>query len=233
VPYDEALAIQEKLVAEVTDGKHPAALLLLEHPHTFTFGRRGRKENLTWDATELDRHAIEVHWVDRGGDVTYHGPGQIVAYPILPLSTRTAQQKGEHNNAENAYKVNYIAYLRDLEEVVIQALAQLGANAIRIQDATGVWVQPSKSHPKPAKIAAIGVKVDAKGVSKHGFALNVSTDMRYWEGIIACGLADYAVTSLAEILPSVPSYDQIIGEIELAFGRVFDYQIIPGHSLMD
>lgn len=239
VPYEEALEIQDRVVAEVKRGDIPAALLLLEHPHTFTFGRRGRKEHLIWDTTEIDRQSVDVHWVDRGGDVTYHGPGQIVGYPILPLTTRYILDGGDHTEQENINKVDYIRYLRDLEEVIILALAELNVRAERLNGATGVWVQRGQTarqrglDHKLAKIAAIGVKIDAKGISKHGFALNVNPDMRYWEGIIACGLTDYPVTSLAEIMQPIPAKDRIIRVIELSFGKVFNFQMLPGDRLRD
>jgi len=238
VPYAEAWELQGKMVADVTDGSPPATLLLLEHPHTYTFGRRGKKDNLIWDVNELERRDVDVHWVDRGGDVTYHGPGQIVGYPIIPLSCRRVYQSQNYKDNKQILKADYIGYLRDLEEVIIQTLAEMDVSAERLNGATGVWVQPEAiSNPrdptvgadhKPAKIAAIGVKVDVNGISKHGFAFNVNPDMRFWDGIVACGLADYPVTSLAEIVQPVPSMERVFQAIESSFARIFNYDMTPG-----
>lgn len=231
VPYEEAWDLQTRLAGEIASGDRPATLLLLEHPHTYTFGRSGKIKNLLWDEAELARRGIEVHWVDRGGDVTYHGPGQLVGYPLIPLGVLGMPPEAEAGPGSTP-KADYIEYLRKLESMLIKALDNLGAAAIQHPNLTGVWVENteilvdkgSKQAPDnpPHKIAAIGVKVDAKGISRHGFALNVNPDMSYWEGIIGCGL-DYPVTKLVELLPQAPTMEQVERAIVEAFGEVFDY----------
>lgn len=235
VPYQQAWELQEALAREIALGQRPATLLLLEHPHTYTFGRRGQPENLLWDPAERARRGVEVVWVDRGGDVTYHGPGQLVGYPLLPLAPVQyhLDQDLDHRRLPQA---DYIGYLRSLESVLMLALMRLGVASGQVQGLTGVWVQPDalsrcrncrpEMRQRPAKIAAIGVKVDARGVSRHGFALNVDPDMDYWEGITACGLKDYPAVSLADLLPVVPSLEQVAGAVVAAFGDVFGYQMV-------
>jgi lipoyl(octanoyl) transferase len=222
VPYEQAWKLQDSLAAQIATGEQPPTLLLLEHPHVFTFGRRGQPENLLWDEAELARRRVTVHWVDRGGDVTYHGPGQLVGYPLLPLDALQSPAEPA-SSATPLPQPDYIAYLRQLEEVLIRALASFGVNAGCIEGLTGVWVNT-------AKIAAIGVKVDARHVTRHGFALNVNPDMTYWQGIIGCGLQGYPVTSLAEILPSPPPMPQVIQAVITAFGDVFGFQMLRSRS---
>jgi lipoyl(octanoyl) transferase len=233
-PYEEAWRLQEKLAAEIAAGERPPALLLLEHPHTYTFGRRGKPENLLWDQAELTRRGITVHWVDRGGDVTYHGPGQLVGYPLLPLAPG-GLSAADDGASPRLPRADYVGYVRRLEQTLITALAQLGLAAGQIEGLTGVWVQPDalshcKSCPpelrkKPAKVAAIGVKVDVRGVSMHGFALNVDPDMDYWQGIVGCGLKDYPVASLAQLLDPTPDMDYVIEAVIHAFSEVFGYKM--------
>ena len=235
VPYPEAWQLQDRLAREIAAGERFPTLLLLEHPHTYTFGRSGRPQNLLWDETELARRNISVHWVDRGGDVTYHGPGQLVGYPLIPLG-RAGMQVNPRSDTARLPQTDYIGYLRNLEEVLIRALSRFGVKGERLPGLTGVWVYPQPTRiedeiaprpaPGPAKIAAIGVKVDARGVTRHGFALNVNPDMSYWEGIIGCGLADYLVTSLNEILSSPPALQEVAGYVARAFGEVFNYQMV-------
>jgi lipoate-protein ligase B len=222
VPYEEAWQLQNRLAVEIAAGRQPPTLLLLEHPHTYTFGRSGHIENLLWDEAELTRRDVAVQWVDRGGDVTYHGPGQLVGYPLLPLGSMNMQvQTGR--DAAHLPKADYIGYLRDLEETLMVALSQLGVTGMRLPGLTGVWVQ-SDTRALPAKIAAIGVKVDARGVTRHGFALNVNPDMSYWDGIIGCGLKEYQVTSLAKLLDFVPTMPEVLEAITDAFCKVFEYR---------
>lgn len=236
VPYLEAWDLQGQLAGKIADGERLPTLLLMQHPHTYTFGRSGRIENLLWDETTLNEKGIRVHWVDRGGDVTYHGPGQLVGYPLLPLGKPDSLQvRGE--NYMHLPKVDYIAYLRKLEAVLIAALASLGVSGEQFPELTGVWVttpppspisEPSlQASQHPSKIASIGVKVDARGVSRHGFALNVDPDMTYWEGIIACGLEGYPETSLAQLLSPVPSIEQAIENVVAAFGEEFGFSMQP------
>ena len=222
--YLPAWELQNRLADEIAHGTRPATLLLLEHPHTYTFGRRGQVENLLWDEDELARRGVSLHWVDRGGDITYHGPGQLVGYPLLPLAIEGLRQNDRH-----IPRADYVGYLRRLEDVLIRALAAFGVSAMKIEGLTGVWVQPSpktQSEPGPAaKIAAIGVKVDARGVTRHGFALNLDTDPDYWQGLIACGIGDHPVINLADVVESLPSMDQFMNAVVESFGEVFQYDM--------
>ena len=239
VPYKEAWQLQNEIAAEIGAGRRPATLLLLEHPHTYTFGRSGQIENLLWDEEELKRKGISVQWVDRGGDVTYHGPGQLVGYPLIPLGT-AGLRVDFGRDAAHLPKVDYIGYLRRLEKILVKALGVFGVNGQQYPGLTGVWVQThtsagllSDDNPFPAKIAAIGVKVDARGISRHGFSLNVDPDMSYWEGIIGCGLEDYPETCLADLIAPVPDMCTVSQKVTAAFGDIFEYEMkeIPAQSL--
>jgi lipoyl(octanoyl) transferase len=229
VPYAEAWALQKELAARRAAGTAPDTLLLLEHPHTYTFGRRGQAANLLLDAGALQARGIAVEWVDRGGDITYHGPGQLVGYPILRLGA-LADAGGRIPQAD------YVGYVRRLEETLVRALIRFGLVAGQVRGLTGVWVQPDvasrcphcppAARQRPSKIAAIGVKVDAHGVTQHGFALNVSPDMSYWDGIIGCGLPDHAPIALADLLPEPPPLEAVMHAMVEAFGAVFERQMI-------
>lgn len=240
VPYLQAWQLQEQLAEQIGRGQHPPALLLLEHPHVYTFGRRGEAKNLLWDAQELDRRGVSVLWVDRGGDVTYHGPGQLVGYPLLPLAPGGlyAGQLGQAGSAGSPRlpQADYVGYLRKLEQTLILALMRLGVASTQIPGLTGVWVPGgvrqngqdgvSVTGTLPAKLASIGVKVDARGVSRHGFALNVDMDMGYWQGIVGCGLKDYPPVSLAEVCSPPPGMEDVVEEVIAAFGEVFGYKMV-------
>ncbi|MBW8012760.1 MAG: lipoyl(octanoyl) transferase LipB [Chloroflexi bacterium] len=234
VAYQEAWDLQNRLAQEVAEGKRPATLLLLEHSHTYTFGRRGLEENLLWDQPELERRGVDVHWVDRGGDVTYHGPGQLVGYPLLPL----APERLPNNTKDTNHPLptsDYIAYLRKLEQVLIKTLAQFGLVAGQINNLTGVWIQaevlsrckncPPDLYKSPAKIASIGIKVDARGISRHGFALNVNPDMDYWEGINACGLENQNKVSMENLMDLAPSFDEVSDIVVENFAKIFAYKM--------
>ena len=219
IEYQSAWDLQNRLATEIARGERCESLLLLEHPHTYSFGRRGQPQNLVWNEKELAERGVKVHWVDRGGDVTYHGPGQLVGYPIIKW-----------------LGMDHVGYVRKLEEMLIEALARLGLACGQIIGKTGVWVQADvasrcprcrpEDRQKPAKIAAIGVKVDANGITRHGFALNVNPDMSYYEGIIPCGIADYPVIGLADIFPNPPEMGLVKREVTRAFGEIFDYEMI-------
>lgn len=203
VAYAEALALQTRLAAARGRGETGDALLLLSHPHTYTLGSAGRSEHLLWDAAERQRRGVQVCRADRGGDITYHGPGQLVGYPIIALETRDP-----------------IAYVRALERVVIGALADFGIAGRAQAGLTGVWVETPGG---AAKICAIGVRVSARAVTKHGFALNINTDMAYFSGIIPCGLRDRGVTSMAALLGGPLDADAVEARAAARFGQVFGF----------
>jgi lipoate-protein ligase B len=227
VAYEPTWKLQDELAIEIASGKRPPILLLLEHPHTYTFGRRGEPSNLLWDEGELTRRGVNVYWVDRGGDITYHGPGQLVGYPLILLKNDGLRvdpgvDKGRLPQAD------YIGYLRNLEQVIIRSLATFNISARPVVGLTGVWVDVDGSEARGgiAKIAAIGVKVDAKGVTRHGFALNVYPDMSYWDGIVGCGLDGYSITSLTELMESPPTMNQVIDSVVNTFSDVFEYRVV-------
>jgi lipoyl(octanoyl) transferase len=236
IEYTAAWKLQDAYAAEIAEGKRAPTLLLLEHPHVYTFGRRGHAENLLWSESQLKQKGIAVHWVDRGGDITYHGPGQLVGYPLLPLiplrpDSSQAETSDLHDDSLRAVRSDYVGYVRKLEKALIVALARLGIAAGQRPGVTGVWIQAGvysrcprckpQDREKPAKIAAIGVKVDAQGVSRHGFALNVNPDMDYWDGIIACGLSE-PIVSLADLVSPVPSMEKVKEEVSCAFMEIFE-----------
>jgi lipoate-protein ligase B len=229
VPYAEAWEMQKQLAAQRAADAIPDTLLLLEHPHTYTFGRKGPAENLLLTEGQLRERGLEVHWVDRGGDVTYHGPGQLVGYPIMKLGTPAA-------SAGRLPQADYVGYVRKLETLLVAVCAGFGLVTGQVSGLTGVWVQPDlasrcphcppAARLAPSKIAAIGVKVDARGVSQHGFALNVNPDMDYFNGIVGCGLAGHASISLADLLGEPPPLGQVVDEVVRQFGRAFDRRMV-------
>jgi lipoate-protein ligase B len=240
IDYAPAWKLQDEYAAEIAAGTRPPTLLLLEHPHTFTFGRKGHAENLLWSPEELTRRGVSVHWADRGGDVTYHGPGQLVGYPLVQLEPLrpdrfSSESSGMDDSVEKPVRslsVDYVGYVRKLETTLIAALARLGLVTGQRSGLTGVWVQADvhsrcprcrpEDRAKPAKVAAIGIKVDARGVTRHGFALNVNPDMEYWEGIVACGLVDDPVAALADLLSPAPTMGQVKIAVTEAFRAQFD-----------
>lgn len=200
VPYLGAWEFQKRLHEEVADGRKPDTLLLLEHPHTYTLGRRGRDEDILIGEADLDRLGIEVHHTDRGGEVTYHGPGQLVGYPIIDL---------------RRWGGGPLKYVRALEQVVTETLAEFGIDGTSEGRPTGVWVEDRK-------IAAIGVKV-ASRVTLHGFALNVSTDLSYFEHIVPCGTPSARVTSVSQETGETVSVGEVVPVIVEKFGEVFGF----------
>ena len=229
VAYAEARRLQDRLAGEIADGRLPPTLLLLEHPHTYTFGRRARPEDLLWSNPQLAARKVEIQWIDRGGEATYHGPGQLVGYPILPLG-RVARDG-------RLPQTDYIGYLRRLEDVIIRAVARLGLAAGQLPGLTGVWVQPDvasrctrcppAARRSASKLASIGVKVDSHGVTRHGFALNIDPDMSYWEGIVACGHPDRPAVALADLLQPAPEAGHVRRAVVDAFGAVFGFDMVP------
>jgi lipoyl(octanoyl) transferase len=228
-PYDDASLLQARLADEIASGQRPPTLLLLEHLHVFTLGRRAESRHLLWDEATLAEKRVDVKDTDRGGDITYHGPGQLVGYPLLPLAPPVWQ-------SARLPQADFVGYIRKLENVLIETLRQFGLAAIQRPGLTGVWIAAEEIErclgasapqpPQPAKIASIGVKVDARGVSRHGFALNVDPDMSYWDGIIPCGLDGVRMTSLAQLLETPPAMNSVISEVISAFGKRFGYTMI-------
>jgi len=201
IGYEAAFELQRELVERRKRGEIPDQLLIVEHPHVITMGRNAHAENLLASPEILERAGVELHSTDRGGDVTYHGPGQIVGYPIFDL---------------REWRRDVVAYLRALEQVLIDALKDFGISAGRKQGATGAWVGD-------AKIAAIGVHI-SRWVASHGFALNVDTDLNYFKYIVPCGLMQ-PVTSM-RALGSDASRQEVVAAIAAAFARVFGREIM-------
>lgn len=230
VEYRAAWDLQNRLAAQITAGERPPALLLLEHPHVYTIGRRGGQANLIWNDRERTKHGVDLVEVDRGGDITYHGPGQLVGYPLMRLAVPGWQ-------GERLPQADFVGYLRRLEAVLIDTLASFNIPAIRKEGYTGVWVPASRLdeqpgvEPQDGKIVSIGVKVDARGVTRHGFALNVQPQMDYWQGIIPCGLEGVRMLSMADLLSQVPDVSQVADRVALAFGRTFDFKLVWNNSL--
>ncbi len=214
IEYQRAWQLQNWLAGEIAQQRNKPALLFLQHPHTYTFGRQGKRENLLWDEAECARRGIAVHWTDRGGDVTYHGPGQLVGYPLLPLRPLDSPTQSQ---------MDTLGYLRKLEETLLRTLGEYGIPSGRVAGQTGVWVTAQRE--ASAKIASIGVRVDARGITRHGFALNVNPQMHYWEGIVACGLENQAKTSMHDLLGTNLTPQDLIPTILRHFGEVFETEI--------
>ena len=209
IAYKECWDLQARLTDEVAAGTSDETLLLLEHPHTYTCGRRGGRDHILIGEQELQERGITVLDVDRGGDVTYHGPGQLVAYPLINL-------------LHNAAKVDYPRYVRNLEHTLIGVLADFSIDAHQLDGFSGVWVNRGAGEEK---IAAIGVKVDGRGITSHGIALNVATDLTYFSHIVPCGITDKGVTSMAQLLPSCPEMSQVKAVFVRHFAEVFGFAV--------
>jgi lipoyl(octanoyl) transferase len=205
VPYQEALALQGRLVEDRRAGYIPDTLLLLEHPHVLTIGvRQGGRANIVASDDRLAALGVEVAEAGRGGSVTYHGPGQIVGYPILDLRP----------NRQDVHR-----YVRDLEEVQIRVCGDLDIAAQRMQGLTGVWVEhPSRG---PEKVAAIGVRI-SRWITSHGFALNVNVDLDYFDLIVPCGIRDHGVTSLQRITGNRVDERLVADRLAFHMNAVFD-----------
>jgi lipoyl(octanoyl) transferase len=201
IGYGPALAVQQELIAARKAGTAPDHLLLLEHDHVITLGRNGKQENLLASDEIMERAGISFFPTDRGGDVTYHGPGQLVAYPIIDLRD---------------WKRDVGAFVRAVEQTIIDTLADYDIEAGRIPKLTGVWVGDRK-------IAAIGVHI-SRWVTSHGLALNVSTDMSYFQYIVPCGLTK-PVTSMAQ-LGVRATLEEVSRSLAAHFGRNFDCEML-------
>jgi lipoyl(octanoyl) transferase len=204
VGYREALDLQERLVRERRSGRAPDTLMLLEHPHVVTLGSGASEAHVLAGPEERARLGIELFETGRGGDVTYHGPGQLVGYPVLDLKPD---------------RTDLHRYLRDLEEVLILAAGHLGVAARRVEGLTGVWTDRGK-------LGAIGIRVSSGWITSHGFALNVHTDLSYFETIVPCGIAEGDVTSLEVELGRAVPMEEAIEAVSRAFCTVFDARIM-------
>lgn len=214
IPYQRAWSLQKELVAQRHSGGGEDRLLLLEHPPVYTLGRSGSEQNLLFNERAREREGIELYRVDRGGDVTYHGPGQLVGYPILDLK-RLFRARGYD-------RPDLHRYLRDVEEIIIRALATFDVSGWRYEGYTGVWVDGPDG---PQKMAAIGIKVSSRGISSHGFALNVDPDLAHFEGIVPCGIEEHGVTSLAHLTGKAIAVTDVIPAIVSAAEDVFGRQL--------
>ena len=203
IGYEAALALQEECVEKRKAGRIPDSLLLLEHDPVFTLGRNARREHLLLAEEELHARGFHVFDVGRGGDVTYHGPGQVVGYPILDLAPD---------------RCDVHRYVRELEEVMIRTCADYSIAATRIAGLTGAWVQGEK-------IGAIGVRI-SRWVTSHGFAFNVSPDLRAFSLIVPCGIPDHGVTSLESLLGRAVALDAVMDRLTYHFASVFASTVV-------
>ena len=205
VPYAEALDLQKHLVEERSAGRIPDQLLLLEHPPVITLGVKSRNDrsHLLAAPSLLERMGVEVFESGRGGDITYHGPGQLVGYPILDLRPD---------------RCDVHRYVRDIEEVMIRAAALLGVTAIRQPGLTGAWV----GHEK---LGAIGVRI-ARWITSHGFAFNVNTNLQHFQFIVPCGITDKGVTSLQNLLGRPVPMDEVASAVTTSFEEVFETRVV-------
>jgi lipoyl(octanoyl) transferase len=227
IPYAEGLDLQKRVIDARKQNLIGDTLLLLEHPPVLTLGRNSHRENVLASDDLLAARNVELHEINRGGDVTYHGPGQLIGYPIVDLRGEWPGKKGPH--------LGPVDFMRMLEEVIIRVCYDFGIPAQRIAGRTGVWTIAS-GNVQEKKIAALGIHV-SQGVTSHGFALNVTTDLRDFDLIVPCGITDRTVTSLElEALPTAdpprqPTMENAINSTARNFGRIFNRQMIACDSL--
>ena len=215
IAYGEAVALQQHLVAARKNGRIPDLLLFCEHPHVITLGRNGKRENLHVTEDLLRDRGVEFHHANRGGDITYHGPGQMVGYPILDL---------------NGIRRDVVWYVRQLEQSMMEATSAFGIRAFRVPGCTGVWVDgnaggdaDSRQHEK---LASIGVHI-SRWVTSHGFAYNVSTDLTFFDLITPCGIAGCRATSLEKLLGSPVTRADAIARLSRGFSDSFGLELVP------
>ncbi len=213
--YKTTWELQEQLQQEIIDLKlkhqneTAGHLIFCEHAHVYTLGRFGDKNNLLLDYMKLQAADAQFFHIDRGGDITYHGPGQLVGYPILNLES---------------FEMGVKAYIHNMEECIINMLDKHNIHATRLEGATGVWLD-TNIPLRTRKICAIGVKVN-RSVSMHGFALNVNTDLSYFNHINPCGFTDKSVTSMEKELGRKVSFEKVKADLLSQFQNIFDFQII-------
>lgn len=208
IDFQQAWDLQKKLFTQRIENKINDTLILLEHPHTFTLGKVADKKNLIWNENQLQENEVKVFEIDRGGDITYHGPGQIVGYAILDLKSWY----------QDTHK-----YLRALEEVIINVLKDFSIVSARKEGLTGVWIDDRK-------ICAIGIKI-SRWITMHGFAFNVNTDLNLFNGIIPCGISDKDVTSLEKELGGKQNLNEVKERIVRSFMEVFNYNEVNKKSM--
>ena len=215
ISYGEAAALQQRFVAARKIGAAPDLLLFCEHPHVITLGRNGKREHLHASEDLLRQRGVEFHHSNRGGDITYHGPGQIVGYPVLDL---------------NGIRRDVVWYVRQLEECMIRATSSFGIRAFRIPGRTGVWVAGNAGAADPGtipeKLAAIGVHI-SRWVTSHGFAYNVSTELHFFDLITPCGIAGCRATSLEKLLGVPVTRSEAVARLSAAFGQTFSLELAP------
>jgi lipoyl(octanoyl) transferase len=215
IAYGEAAALQQRLVVARKHGTISDLLLFCEHPHVITLGRNGKRENLHVSEDFLREKGVEFHHTNRGGDITYHGPGQVVAYPILDL---------------NGIRRDVVWYVRQLEQSMIEATSTFGVRAFRVPGCTGVWVGENDGGDgdtdRREKLASIGVHI-SRWVTSHGFAYNVSTDLRFFELITPCGIAGCRATSLEKLLGTSVTRAQAIARLSQGFSNAFGLELVP------
>jgi lipoyl(octanoyl) transferase len=219
VPYGQALELQRALVEDRKAGRIPDTLLLLQHPHVLTVGvKKGGRANIIAAPEALASHGVEIFETGRGGDVTYHGPGQLVGYPIINLDP---DRRDVHR------------YVRDLEELMIRVCADYGIAAGRVKGFSGTWVGPAAGAPATGperKIGAIGVRI-SRWITSHGFAFNVTSDLDFFKLIVPCGISDRGVTSLAALTGAAPAMgdveERFIQHFAAVFGREIAVEDVP------
>jgi lipoyl(octanoyl) transferase len=218
VAYSDGLELQRQLVEARYDGRIGNTLVLLEHPPVLTLGRNASRANILASDEFLAYRGVEVHEINRGGDVTYHGPGQLVGYPIFDLRSFTP-------------RLGAVDFVRKIEEALIRSCGDFGVPAQRVPGRTGVWTLAGGGVLEK-KIAAIGVHI-ARGITSHGFAFNVSPDLRDFNLIVPCGIADRAVTSLEHEADPPPAMEAVRHSVARQFGRVFSSQVLAVESIDD
>jgi lipoyl(octanoyl) transferase len=225
VPYDEGIRVMKELVAARKAGAIGDTLLLLEHPPVLTLGRNASRANILASDELLAQRGVTIHDIHRGGDVTYHGPGQLVGYPIFDLRGDLPGKRGPH--------LGPVDFVRLMEEALILTCKDFGVPAQRICKLTGVWTYAGGSIPEK-KIAAIGIHV-SQAVTSHGFALNVTTDLRDFQWIVPCGITDKGVTSLEIESPNdtPPTFAEVANHTAAKFGHVFQRQVLAVASVAE
>lgn len=238
VPYATGLQLQSELIAARKEDRIPDTLLLLEHKPVITLGRNAKRDNILLSRELLENKGVELFETDRGGDVTFHGPGQLVGYPIFDL------HRFPNTGGTTLKYLGAVDYVRKIEEILIRTCLEYGVPTKRIKGLTGVWtnwqdVSDSQITKLPnyeitklseAKIAAIGVHI-SRSVTSHGFALNVNTDLDYFKLIVPCGISDKPVTSLSQELDRPLDLDEVAQHVSRNFGRVFDCQMLAVNTV--